>query len=124
MHELSKEFCFDSAHTLERDVAEDKKQASLRIHGHSYRAKITLRGKPDPQTGMLVDLDTLELALASARQALDHRLLNDIPDMGPPTMENICSWIWRNLRPSFPALARVSLYRSNSGDSCAYFGEG
>ena len=45
MWELSKTFLFESAHTLNRVV---DREASLRIHGHSYRAQVTVRGQPDP----------------------------------------------------------------------------
>ena len=51
MHELSKEFRFDAAHTLHRDI---DAEGSRRIHGHSYRAEVTVRGRPDPATGMLI----------------------------------------------------------------------
>ncbi|MFX8949750.1 6-carboxytetrahydropterin synthase, partial [Acinetobacter baumannii] len=47
MFELSKEFRFDAAHTLERVI---DTESSRRIHGHSYRAEVVLRGHPDPQT--------------------------------------------------------------------------
>ena len=45
MHELSKEFRFDAAHTLQRTVDTDP---SRRIHGHSYRAEVVVRGRADP----------------------------------------------------------------------------
>ena len=45
MFELTKQFRFEAAHTLERalDAA-----PSRRIHGHSYTAEVTLRGPADP----------------------------------------------------------------------------
>ena len=86
MHELSKQFRFESAHTLERTV---ESEPSRRIHGHSYRAEVTLRGNLDPETGMVVDLGLFERALGVAHDGLDHRLLNDLPDLGPATLENL-----------------------------------
>ena len=47
IYELSKEFRFDAAHTLNRSV---EVEASRRIHGHSYRAEVVVRGLPDPTT--------------------------------------------------------------------------
>ena len=41
MFEISKQFWFEAAHTLEREVETD---SSRRIHGHSYRAEVMLRG--------------------------------------------------------------------------------
>ena len=79
MFELSKQFHFDAAHTLERLI---DTESSRRIHGHSYRAEVTVRGRPDPVTGMVVDLGMLERMMAEARDSLDHRFLDEINDLG------------------------------------------
>jgi 6-pyruvoyltetrahydropterin/6-carboxytetrahydropterin synthase len=120
MYELSKRFYFDAAHTLRREI---DTESSLRIHGHSYRAEVTVRGRPDPASGMLVDLGLLERKLAEARDALDHRFLDEMNDLGPATMENLCAWIWRKLAEDVTNLAKVSVFRDSSGDGCTYFGE-
>jgi 6-pyruvoyltetrahydropterin/6-carboxytetrahydropterin synthase len=121
MFELSKQFRFDAAHTLERKI---ETEASRRIHGHSYRAEVTIRGTPDRASGMLMDLGLLERALEDARLALDHRFLDEIEDLGPATLENLSAWIWRHLAPAVPHLARVTIYRDSTGDTCAYTGPG
>ncbi len=120
MHELSKQFRFEAAHTL-RGRAVDA-DPSRRIHGHSYRAKIVVRGTPDPVTGMVLDLGLFEQALATARDALDHRFLDDVPGLGPATIENLTTWIWRSLAPVCPGLSRVTVCRDSTGDGCSYFG--
>ena len=120
MYELSKQFRFDAAHTLERVV---QTESSRRIHGHSYRGEVTLRGRPDPVSGMIVDVGILERELESVRDALDHRFLDEINDLGPATMENLCRWIWNRLKPAFPALSKVSVYRDSNSDACSYWGE-
>jgi 6-pyruvoyltetrahydropterin/6-carboxytetrahydropterin synthase len=122
MFELSKQFRFESAHTLQRD-ADNKPDASRRIHGHSYRAEVVVRGDADPNTGMVVDFGVLERAVEAVRLALDHHFLDDVPDLGPPTMENLCAWIWRKLA-NCTGLARVSVYRDSTGEMCSYFGPG
>jgi len=119
MYELSKQFRFEAAHTLERTI---EPESSRRIHGHSYRAEVTVRGEPDTETGMLVDLGELECALMAARDALDHRFLDDVPDLGPATMENLSAWIWRRLAPLAVGLSRVTVHRDSTGESCSYFG--
>ena len=121
MFELAKQFRFDAAHTLDRAV---DAEPSRRVHGHSYRAEVALRGEPDPASGMLVDLGMLERALATAREALDHRLLDEVPALGPATLENLAAWIWRAVAPACPGLARVSVFRDSAGDACSYFGPG
>lgn len=120
MFELSRQFRFDAAHTLDRMI---ETESSRRIHGHSYRAEVTVRGRPDPVTGMVIDLGLLQRAMEDARDALDHRLLDEVNDLGPATMENLSRWIWDRLRPSIANLHKVSVYRDSSSDACSYWGE-
>ena len=120
MYELSKQFRFDAAHTLERVI---DTESSRRIHGHSYRAEVVVRGRPDPISGMIVDLGLFERALEDARDMLDHRFLDEMNDLGPATMENLSAWIWRKVEDACPGLHRVTIYRDSSGDTCSYFGE-
>lgn len=119
MWELSKSFRFDAAHTLERAV---ETESSRRIHGHSYLAEVTVGGRPDPATGMIMDLALLRQALERAQGELDHRLLDEVPGLGPATLENLAAWIWEKLHPLCPALERVTVRRESSGDACTYFG--
>jgi 6-pyruvoyltetrahydropterin/6-carboxytetrahydropterin synthase len=118
-YELCKQFRFEAAHTLQRQV---EAESSRRIHGHSYRAEVIVRGAPDPVSGMIVDLGLFERALAEARQALDHHFLDDIADLGPATLENLCAWIWRRLAPGITGLHRVTVHRDSNSESCSYFG--
>lgn len=119
MYELSKEFRFDAAHTLDRAV---DVEPSRRIHGHSYRAEVVVRGRPDPKSGMIIDLGLLDQALEEARDGLDHRFLDEINDLGPATMENLSSWIWRKVAPVCPNLCRVTVRRDSDTGACSFFG--
>lgn len=119
MFELSKQFRFEAAHTLRREI---DAEPSRRIHGHSYRAEVTVRGAADPVTGMVVDLGLFERVLTEARDGLDHRFLDDVPDLGPATLENLSIWIWRRLAERYPGLVKVTVYRDSEGDACSYFG--
>ncbi len=117
--ELTKGFRFDSAHTLERSIYAD---GSRRIHGHSYRAEVTLRGAPDPDTGMILDTSRFGLLLEDVRDALDHRLLDEVEGLGPGTLENLARFIWRRLEPHAPGLHSVTVHRDSAGEACSYFG--
>lgn len=121
MFELSKQFRFEAAHTLHRTV---DVEPSRRIHGHSYRAEVTLRGPRDPETGMVMDLGLFRRALEGVRDGLDHRFLDEVPDLGPPTLESLSAWIWQRLQADCPNLAKVTVYRDSEGDTCSYFGPG
>jgi 6-pyruvoyltetrahydropterin/6-carboxytetrahydropterin synthase len=75
-------------------------------HGHNYRLEVTLRGEPDPTTGMVIDLKDLQEVLDREVMArFDHRDLNrDTPyfDKEPPTPENFVRVIRRLLAAALP----------------------
>ncbi len=56
------------------------------------------------------------------RNALDHRLLNEIEGLARPSLENLCLWISRARAPRFANLARVTVQRDSSGQGCSYTG--
>jgi 6-pyruvoyltetrahydropterin/6-carboxytetrahydropterin synthase len=118
MFELAKQFTFEAAHTLRRSV---DAAPSRRIHGHSYKAEVTLRGERDAN-GMVLDLALFGRAIEAAREGLDHHFLDEVPDLGPATIENLAAWIWKTVEPACPGLARVAVWRESSGDRCTYFG--
>jgi 6-pyruvoyltetrahydropterin/6-carboxytetrahydropterin synthase len=72
---------------------------------------------------MIVDLGLLERSMADARDALDHRFLDEINGLGPATMENLSRWIWDRLQPAVGKLHKVCVYRDSSGEACSYWGK-
>ena len=78
--ELSKQFSFEAAHTLRRNI---DAASSRRIHGHSYKAEVTIRGERDAN-GMLLDLAFFARAIEAARDGLDHHFLHEVPNLAPP----------------------------------------
>ncbi len=117
MIELSQSFGFEAAHTLTREVGAE---GSARIHGHSYRAELVLRGPGERVSGMLIDLGLVASTVETLRDRLDHRLLDEIEDLGPGTMENLAAWIFDKAKPSLPPLWRVIVRRDSLGQSCAF----
>lgn len=115
IYELSQKFFFEAAHMLNRDIDAD---ASQRIHGHTYHAQVTISGEPDPATGMVNDLGHMRNEIAVVRDMLDHRLLNEVPDLNHATMEDLCRFIFVNLQKSLPNIVQVVIERKASGDSC------
>ena len=113
--ELSQTFFFEAAHTLERQI---DAVGSRRIHGHTYHAEVTLSGAPDPNTGMMMDLAFLRQEVEKVRQQLDHRFLDEVPGIGPATLENLCAFIHRQLAASLPQLSSIRVWRPASGDAC------
>ena len=114
MIEISQEFSFDAAHFL------DGAPEYRRMHGHSFYAEVTLRGEPDSESGILRDLGEVNAVLATIREALDHRLLNDVEGMGKPTLENLAKFIFERARDKLPEVARVKMRRPSYGQTCTY----
>jgi 6-pyruvoyltetrahydropterin/6-carboxytetrahydropterin synthase len=75
-------------------------------HGHNYQLSVTLRGEPDPVTGMVMDVKDLQAILDREIMArFDHRDLNlDTPyfEKEPPTPENFLLLIRRLLVAALP----------------------
>lgn len=113
--ELSQRFFFDAAHTLHRSI---DAEGSRRIHGHTYEAEVTVRGQPDAQSGMVIDLGYLRSEIARVREMLDHRLLDEVAGLGPATLENLCTFIRAQMGESVPNLCAVMVERRVSGDRC------
>jgi len=115
--ELTQRFTFEAAHTLDR---QHESTASRRIHGHSYRAEVTVRGEPDPATGMVVDLALLRGAIARVREQLDHHFLDEVKGLGPATLENLCRYVHEHVAAEISGVAGVTVERPGSGDRCTY----
>jgi 6-pyruvoyltetrahydropterin/6-carboxytetrahydropterin synthase len=118
MWELTKSFTFEAAHSLPGTTLG---AASEEIHGHSFRAEVSVRGTPDPASGMVLDLGLLERAIADVRKTLDHRLLNKVEGLGPPTLENLSRFVFDSIQRA-GKIARVSIFRDSCGESCTYHG--
>lgn len=115
MIEISQEFGFDAAHYLGNGAAENR-----RLHGHSFYAEVTLRGQANPVTGFLRDFGEVDRALKAIRETLDHRLLNEIEELGVPTLENLARYIYVHAKQALPEVVRIKLRRPSYGQSCIY----
>jgi 6-pyruvoyltetrahydropterin/6-carboxytetrahydropterin synthase len=118
MWELTKSFRFEAAHAISGTTLG---AVSEEVHGHSYRAEVTIQGTPNPETGMIMDTGVLEQSLADVRRTLDHRFLNRINDLEAPTLENLARYIWDRVQHA-GSLARVTVHRDSCNESCTYFG--
>jgi 6-pyruvoyltetrahydropterin/6-carboxytetrahydropterin synthase len=109
-YELGQKFYFDAAH---------KRHGALEsIHGHSYQAEVTFSGTPSCMSGRIVDIEVLKREIDRLRNILHLSFLDDIKDLGPTTLENLCSYIARQLGAVLPNIARVCVSMPASGDSC------
>ena len=118
MWELTKSFRFEAAHALSGTTYGKR---SEEIHGHSFRAEVTIRGRPDAATGMVLDLGILDGCIGEVRKALDHKLLNNVEGLGVPTLESLSRFIWDRVQHA-GRVTKVSVYRDSCNESCRYFG--
>jgi 6-pyruvoyltetrahydropterin/6-carboxytetrahydropterin synthase len=97
-------------------------------HGHNYILEVTLQGRPDPRTGMLMNLSDLrEIMHREVVDWVDHRHLNhDVPWLADciPTTEILVMKFWERLESALPEglLYEVRLYETDN-NSAAYRGE-
>lgn len=86
-------------------------------HGHNYLLEVTVQGVPDPQTGMLVDIEALDRTVHElVVDRYDHKNLNsDIPEFTNmnTTSEIVTQTIFSRLAGQVPAkLHRVRLHET------------
>ncbi|MGC9260638.1 MAG: 6-carboxytetrahydropterin synthase QueD [Phycisphaerae bacterium] len=116
--DLIKEFRFEAAHRLPRVPPEHK---CARLHGHSFRVELLVRGPVNQETGWLMDFADLRRAFAPLLEQLDHHYLNDIPGLENPTSEHLARWIWIRLKDRLPQLAQITIHESDTS-RCIYRG--
>ena len=80
---------------------------NLHGHGHNYVAEITVKGEPDPRTGIVIDVGKLEDLLEKEIEArFDHKHLNFDTSFFKDqvaTAENIAIVIWNLLDAKIPS---------------------
>ncbi len=116
---------FNAAHRLHTNNLSEQENENLYGqcnnlygHGHNYELEVTVRGEPDPVTGMVIDLKELKDILQErVVKVMDHKHLNhDVEIMRGivPTAENIAIVIWQQLADHIPigTLYEVKLYET------------
>jgi len=117
--DIFKIFTIEAAHLLP-SVPDGHK--CRRLHGHSFRIEVRVRGAVDPQAGWVQDFADVGQAFKPLFDQLDHHYLNDIEGLDNPTSENLARWIWERLKPRLPLLAEV-IVRETCTAGCIYRGE-
>lgn len=115
---LTREFTFEAAHRLPNAPEGHK---CRRLHGHSFRAEVTVEGEVDPGTGWFLDYGVLREAMEPVRLELDHYYLNEIAGLANATSENLARWIWERLKPALGSLVRVTVHETCEA-RCEYEG--
>ncbi|GAA5213728.1 6-carboxytetrahydropterin synthase QueD [Corallincola platygyrae] len=115
---IYKDFTFEAAHQLP-NVPEGHKCG--RLHGHSFKVRLTVEGDVDPHTGWIIDFADIKGVFKPIYNRLDHHYLNDIEGLENPTSEVIAEWIWNQVKPELPLLAEVEV-KETCTCGCIYRG--
>lgn len=127
---------FNAAHKLynENWTKEKNEQifgkcANDKWHGHNFELYVTVKGRPDSDTGFVFDAKKLSLIIKEhVTDLLDHKNLNvEVVFMQGKicTIENLIQGIWWQLLPNIPTpimLHSLKLYETER-IFAEYFGE-
>lgn len=97
-------------------------------HGHNYVITVSVKGKIDPETGMVIDLKKLkQIVKDRVTERVDHTNLNEDVDFLRgiiPTAENLARAFWRELAPAIDegSLYEIALQETEK-NSVVYRGE-
>ena len=117
--DIFKVFTLEAAHRLP-NVPPGHKCA--RLHGHSFRVEVHLRGEIGDESGWVMDFGDVKTAFQPLYDQLDHHYLNDIPGLDNPTSERLAVWIWQQLKPALPLLSEIVVHETCTAGS-RYRGE-
>ena len=120
MISVTKKFEFESAHYLEntklsiednlktfgacsgfRTQFHDPESNTIKYHGHSYKMEVTVRGKINPETGLLINFSDLKkIVNKHVIDIFDHETLNHVmpKEYRPCTVENMLRYITKETR--------------------------
>jgi 6-pyruvoyltetrahydropterin/6-carboxytetrahydropterin synthase len=104
--ELFKEFGFEAAHRLPNVPADHK---CARLHGHSFRVRVTVTGEVGGDSGWVTDFADVSAVVGPVVAELDHRYLNEIDGLANPTSEMVASWLWDRLAGDLAGLAAIEV---------------
>jgi 6-pyruvoyltetrahydropterin/6-carboxytetrahydropterin synthase len=132
---LTRRMSFSASHRLwsnqlteAENYAIYEKCANPNGHGHNYVLEVTIRGIPDPRTGMVLNLTDLKHTMnEQVVKFVDHKHLNyDVPwlEGSIPTTEVLVVKFWERLAEALPTgmLYEVKLHETEN-NLASYRGE-
>ena len=136
---VSRKEHFNAAHKLynpewsrEKNIEVFGPCANENWHGHNFELIVTIKGRPDPDTGFVVDLKKLSALIRDeVVEKLDHKNLNidvDFMQGKLASCEVLIIEIWKILDAKLPSITRfgkmhgIRLYETPR-NYVEYFGE-
>jgi len=114
---VSRKEHFNAAHKLYNPAwSKEKNQeifgacANENWHGHNFELIVTVKGKPDPGTGFVIDLKKLSTLIRDeVVEKLDHKNLNldvDFLKDKLPSCETLAVEVWKILAPKITGISQ------------------
>ncbi len=138
MIEISKDYEFEAAHSLPHLPWDHK---CHRLHGHSYKLRVTCAGEIDPNFGWVIDYADISKVVNTIITAIDHTNIDQlffvpprptVSDTGktvvpvgkdhqtrPSTAENLSIWFYNQLKPTLPSVVEIQIKETSS--SCVTY---
>lgn len=135
---VSRKEHFNAAHKLynprwtkEKNIEVFGPCANENWHGHNFEMIVTVKGKPDPDTGFVIDLKKLStLIKTEILEKVDHKNFNvDVDFMVDkmPSCENIAMEFWKILEVEIRKISKATLHSIKLYETprnyVEYFGE-
>lgn len=121
MVQVTRRFEFSAAHRYWREgwSREENERifgkcANPYGHGHNYTLDVTIAGRVDPVTGMVMNITELKALVQRVLEGFDHKHLNeDTPYFREriPTTEELVRVLWALIGPPLPAGIRLERLR-------------
>lgn len=124
---LSRSIVFSAAHRYYQKKFSEQKNKEVfgrcytpHGHGHNYLFEVTLEGKIDADTGMVMNLYDVDKILKRVTDPLDHHHLNhDVPYFAEivPTTENIAKYLFNEITKELPKGVKIVRARLHEADN-------
>ena len=123
---LNRIYDFSSAHRLH--TSDLSKEDNIKIydkcnningHGHDYRLEVSLLGKPDEKTGMIISINDFDIHVYNVLNKLDYKHLDMEVEFFKSNLssgEVIIQYLWMELENQFPEnmLYHLKLWETNN----------
>ncbi len=112
---ITKEFRFESAHYLPNMPDGHK---CRRMHGHSFKVGVKVKGKADAFTGVVMDFAEIKAIVKPLIEMLDHYVINEVGAengsvlLQNPTSENLAKWFYESLKNQLPGLFSIEVHET------------
>ncbi|MDC3414987.1 6-carboxytetrahydropterin synthase [Terrihalobacillus insolitus] len=123
MVSLTRKYHFSAAHRLHSDQLTEEENIHLfgkcnnaYGHGHNYYLEVSVKGEPDPISGMVINISSLDETVESVvLYKFDHKHFNlDTEEFVAlnPTSENVTKVMYDLLKPYIPNLYKIGLWET------------